>query len=451
MTDKYKRVRPPGKRSEPAGEQNEIQAQGLRKISPPGASAESSPENQKQKIYNDVNQGRPENLKANLSEKPQFAHERKESETEGKKFPCDQCGGAMELNPQRGILSCRFCGAEKQIQVQAQVLDQLVFDQYAAHTHVPHEVANKRVANSRCDGCGAEVSLPAHITFDFCPFCHTQIANMLQTSAPMLAPIGILPFQVEKKQALANFHEWIKKLKFIPPELKDIVRHDVLEGIYLPYWVYETRVTTYYRAQKAYGEGVSKGKIGRAANTLETILDLASGPDLLDILVGDAGDSGPEIYWVDKRGELNLFFNDVAVCASDRLPLEICEHVQPSDLSQLRAFDISMLSGFKAERYQMNAIDGLNRGKQIIGAEMYRRVEKDIGGEMVRIEEVNTEYGPVTFKHVLLPLWFVEFEFKHKRYHVYVNAQTGEVFGDAPITWFGDKFQKLKMFWGRTT
>jgi hypothetical protein len=41
----------------------------------------------------------------------------------------------------------------------------------------------------------------------------------------------------------------------------------------------------------------------------------------------------------------------------------------------------------------------------------------------------------MTYKHVLFPVWIASYRYRDKVYHFLVNGQTGEVQGQAPISW----------------
>ena len=41
----------------------------------------------------------------------------------------------------------------------------------------------------------------------------------------------------------------------------------------------------------------------------------------------------------------------------------------------------------------------------------------------------------MTYKHVLFPVWIASYRYKDKVYHFLINGQTGEVQGEAPISW----------------
>lgn len=57
---------------------------------------------------------------------------------------------------------------------------------------------------------------------------------------------------------------------------------------------------------------------------------------------------------------------------------------------------------------------------------------RDIGGDEQRVSSVDTHYFDLTFKLVLLPVWFLTYLHGGKTWQVMVNAHTGEVIGKRP-------------------
>ena len=63
-------------------------------------------------------------------------------------------------------------------------------------------------------------------------------------------------------------------------------------------------------------------------------------------------------------------------------------------------------------------------------------VRHDIGGDVQRIDSINTDYSAETFKHILLPVWMAAYKYGGKSYRFLVNGQTGEVQGERPYSWW---------------
>ena len=58
---------------------------------------------------------------------------------------------------------------------------------------------------------------------------------------------------------------------------------------------------------------------------------------------------------------------------------------------------------------------------------MFRKPEQ-------RIENIQTVYGAITFKHLLLPVWLMAYRYRERTYQILVNATTGELDGERPYS-----------------
>jgi len=56
------------------------------------------------------------------------------------------------------------------------------------------------------------------------------------------------------------------------------------------------------------------------------------------------------------------------------------------------------------------------------------------GADVLGTALICTDYTDVQYRHILLPLWISSYRFNNKVYNVFVNGQTGEVFGRYPIS-----------------
>ena len=63
---------------------------------------------------------------------------------------------------------------------------------------------------------------------------------------------------------------------------------------------------------------------------------------------------------------------------------------------------------------------------------IYNDVRQDIGGDVQRVDNIDSDYDAETFKHILLPVWMAAYKYGGKSYRFLVNGQTGEVQGERP-------------------
>ena len=58
-----------------------------------------------------------------------------------------------------------------------------------------------------------------------------------------------------------------------------------------------------------------------------------------------------------------------------------------------------------------------------------------IPGDTHRNLRVQSQYSGQTFKHVLLPVWLLTYNYGSKTYQVAVNGITGKIAGEYPLSW----------------
>jgi len=110
--------------------------------------------------------------------------------------------------------------------------------------------------------------------------------------------------------------------------------------------------------------------------------------------------------------------------------------LEPWDLNELTAYEPAYLSGYKAQRYQVDLAEGFELAKRAAAPVIESDVRSDIGGDEQRITQVATNYSAVTFKHLLLPVYVGAYRFREKVYQVVLNGRTGEVQGERPYSFW---------------
>jgi len=406
MAEDYPRTSPPGRKNDrttpPTAKP--VGSDYSQKSRPPGA------ENNPQEKYESLKQAdpnRPHHEKDQVLAEPVFEGEENAIIPKGKKFPCSECGGSMRFSPSGGHLTCDYCGHKQDIPQNENEVNEISFEKYFEQASLPKEVFEGVENEVRCDGCGAMVMLPAHVKSDFCPFCQTQIKNQIETSKPIMSPGGILPFKVGKKDARMMFRNWVKSLWFAPNALKDVDKLDGLQGVYLPYWTYDSMTFSFYTGKRGehYYVTVGTGKNRRRERRTR---------------------------WYDVNGTVRHFFDDVTVCASKSLPDKMVKELEPWDLKMVEPYTKDFLSGFKTERYQISALHGFHKAQSIMDEKIRELICQHIGGDEQRITSVQTQHDGVSFKYLLLPVWLAAYKFNNKTFRVFVNARTGEVQGERP-------------------
>jgi len=326
----------------------------------------------------------------------------------------------LQFNPQAGQLKCPYCGREEIIPQSAEQVVERSYEEYLNTGRTKMAAISSTALEVACPGCRAQIEFEPPDVAGLCPFCATSIVAQPKSADPIIAPEAVLPFSVGQKAARTKIHDWLGSLWFAPNGLKKMAQHEGLQGMYLPFWTYDSFTVSHYRGERGthyyvtvtYQETDSEGKtVTKTRQEQRTRWDPAS-------------------------GRVDRFFDDVLVPASQSVNVQRLENLEPWDLSRLTPYDPSFLAGFKAQRYQVNLQQGFETAKGKMAPAIDSDVRHDIGGDEQRVHSVSTAYSAITFKHILLPVWLSAYRFNNKQYQVMVNAQTGEVLGDRPYSIF---------------
>lgn len=333
-------------------------------------------------------------------------------------FPCPSCGANLVYEPRDGFLTCAYCGHKDAIPQSAAEVVERSFEEYLRIRPEQMEQLAPNALEVQCQSCGAKtVFLPPEVA-GRCEFCGIQIVAQPKLADPLLAPEGLLPFSIPQEEASANLREWLSSRWFAPSGLKHFAQPDAIHGIYLPFWLYDTHTKTYYTGQRGdhyyetetYTERDSQGnQVTRTRQVQHT-------------------------RWSPTSGTVSAWFDDVLIPATVSLPAGFLSALEPWDMDQLRPYNPAFLSGFKAQRYQVDLEQGFERVKEVIADEIERDVRHDIGGDVQMIEELSTHYSGIRFKHLLLPVYAGAYRFNAEVFQIVVNGRTGEIQGDRPYS-----------------
>jgi Zn finger protein HypA/HybF involved in hydrogenase expression len=330
-------------------------------------------------------------------------------------FPCQSCGADLTFAPGTAELICEYCGHQQVIISDAEPVREIDFHEGLAQMR--RRPANELVADGKeveCKGCGARTVLDGPA--GHCPYCDSPmvVSQAREDDEGAIVPASLLPFKVERTSAREAFHSWLKSLWFAPNDVKK-ADADRLQGVYLPYWTYDSRTTTRYTGQRgehyyvtvSYTDSEGKSRTRQERRT----------------------------RWYPASGTVYVTFDDILVCASRSLPVWMVERLEPWDLEALKPYDPAYLSGFSAERHAVDLEAGFKIAEEKMEPGIRSAIRRDIGGDEQRISSTSTSHSDVTFKHFLLPLWISAFRYREKVYRFTVNARTGEVAGERPWSW----------------
>lgn len=341
------------------------------------------------------------------------------------RYPCPACGAILVFDPKEGSLLCPYCGWKEQIPASAEEVQERSYEDYLRPRAGQLEMLAQNALEVQCTSCGAIVTfVPPEVARE-CDFCGAKIVAQPKSADPTVAPEGVLPFHITQPQATAAVKQWIATRWFAPNALKRFASPDAIDGIYLPFWTYDTNTTSYYTGERGdhYYETDYYTETDSQGNTVQKSRQVQ------------------KTRWYSASGTVTRWFDDILIPATRSLPANRLTALEPWDMQELKAYDPGYLSGFKAQRYQVELAEGFEQAKQVAAPVIDSDVRRDIGGDEQRVHNVTTNYSAITFKHLLLPVYAGAYRLNQKVYQVVINGRTGEVQGDRPYS-----FWKITLF-----
>ena len=110
----------------------------------------------------------------------------------------------------------------------------------------------------------------------------------------------------------------------------------------------------------------------------------------------------------------------------------LLKEVEPFPTQDLRPYDRGYLSGFVVEHYQIVLFDAAQSSQEAMAIKLQAMAAAQIPGDTYRNLQIHPVYSARTFKHILVPVWLLSYNFREKAYQVVVNGVTGRMAGEYP-------------------
>lgn len=338
-------------------------------------------------------------------------------------YKCPCCGGAIEFNTELQKMKCPYCDTEFEMETLLAFDEDLKVDGTSEYTWdskpgqdwFEGETDGMRVYI--CQSCGGEIVGDANTAATSCPFCSNPVVMMGQVSG-MLKPDLVIPFKLDKKAAKAGFENHLMGKRLLPKIFKDQNHMDEIRGIYVPFWLFNTkadadiryratRVRTWYDNKYQYTE--------------------------------------TSYFSVLRSGSLE--FNGVPVDGSQKMDDDLMESIEPFDLTEAVDFQTAYLAGFFADKYDVSSDETVHRANQRIKVSTEKAFADTVHGfTSFMPESTNIRLNSGSVKYALLPVWILNTTWNGEKYTFAMNGQTGKFVGNLPC----DKSLKNRLFWGIT-
>ncbi|WP_246628973.1 hypothetical protein [Mesobacillus maritimus] len=327
-------------------------------------------------------------------------------------YKCINCGGPLAFKAESQNWTCDYCLSEFSEQ---EVSDFIVNEKAQAEAetssavleehHLKDQEFQEKAMGYTCQSCGAEIVTDDTTAATFCYYCHnpTIIPRRLEGE---YRPEKVIPFKFNREKATELFVEWCKKKPLLSKQFTSTSELEKLSGIYVPFWLFDCH---------------SDGKISGTATKVRTYTS------------GDTRYTETKYYRVLREG--NAIFRDVPADGSKKMDDDLMSILEPYDYKDLTDFSMSYLSGYLAEKYDMDQNNVYGRVSGLIRDNMSSLLRESVRGySTVNIEDSGIKMKNVGATYVLLPVWMFTYQFKGKTYMFAMNGQTGKIAGKLPIS-----------------
>jgi hypothetical protein len=111
---------------------------------------------------------------------------------------------------------------------------------------------------------------------------------------------------------------------------------------------------------------------------------------------------------------------------------ELLRKVEPFPTRELVPYNPGFLSGWVVERYQIDLMDAARHARELMEENLRKLCAARVPGDTHRDLRVAADFSGQTFKHILAPIWMLNYTFGAKSFQVVVNGYTGAIAGESP-------------------
>lgn len=327
--------------------------------------------------------------------------------------PCAECGGEMVYDPATKGLKCPYCESTHELESGNAIIKEYKLDEFEELASRDWGIEQRAI---KCESCGAATNIATDAKAVACPFCGSSHIVEDSQSEDLIKPETLIPFSVSIDKAKKAFKEWIGGRWFAPNALKSDSMSKKLQGVYVPFWTYDTESSSDYVAERG---------------------------DYYYVTVEYTNDDGEtetkeeqRTRWTTVSGRYNCDFDDILIPASDKMNKDILAATESFNLKNLTEYSPKYLSGFLAQRYNINLQKGFEDAKEKVDDTIVDGIRNQVGGDRFRLTRKHTHFDNVLFKHLLLPLWMSTYMFNGKQYQYIINGENGEVSGEYPLSFW---------------
>jgi DNA-directed RNA polymerase subunit RPC12/RpoP len=324
-------------------------------------------------------------------------------------YKCPCCSGIIEFDSGLQQMKCPYCDTtfdpaaliEMDEALNNPQPDQMEWET-PQNEFSAEELSGMNVYS--CKSCGGEIVTDATTGATHCPFCGNPVV-LTGAFSGALKPDFVIPFKVSKEQAKEALKNYAKGKKLVPKFYTSESHLEEIKGVYVPYWLYSADVDAQFNFR------ATQTRMWRT---------------------GDRQFTETSHFRLERQGGLS--FENVPVDGSTKVDDTMMESLEPYDLSEMIPFQTAYLSGYFADKYDVDAEAGVERANERIRSSTASAFQQTVGGFIAPVAETSSiRFLNNTCHYALLPVWLLNTTYEGKLYPFAMNGQTGKLVGDLPV------------------
>jgi len=323
---------------------------------------------------------------------------------------CPNCNSRLDFNPKQQQVTCQSCHSK----FDAQELEEfgLIAKGLEEDDKIGWDVKSFKDTHSEtkeengfeCPSCGAQITCQDDTIATECMYCRNAVMIPKKITG-ILTPDLIIPFEIEKDQAKELLKKHYNGKPLLPSLFKSSSKIDEITGIYVPFWLFDC-------------DGF--GTVSFSCNRIRHYSD--SNYDYTET----------RHYNVIRDGRIS--FTYLPTDASSKMDDEYMDSIEPFDYSKFKDFNSLYLSGFFANKFDVDVDDCIQRASVRVKnstESAFRSTVRGYDTVMTKSSTVKMNQGNINY--ALLPIWMLNVKYQDKLYQFAINGQTGKVVGKLPV------------------
>lgn len=309
---------------------------------------------------------------------------------------CENCGGKIIFTPSLKGNLCQNCGSVFPVKYNYAFNKKDI----SKANYLEKDNFSQTLKSFKCKSCGATVMIDKTNPETSCPYCSESYLSPVAKKKLMYID-SIIPFEIEKNKALSLFKSELNKRFSVNKKVFAGVTEEDLKSTYINAFVFDFYVTYNYEGEFEYQHKNSDG---------DTIT-----------------------RYKKVSGVYSHEFRNITIEATSNLEQKELLSVMPYNYTSAVDFHQDFMNGYMLE-YQDKILEKCTeKAENFVKKRVSQELLKKYNCDKVDSLSLNTVSKNVQYNYCLLPVYFVNKEYKDKKYRVIINGQTGKV-GNLPIS-----------------